>query len=250
MQDSPSQSIAVPIAIVIGFGLIAVAIFLSGSNASAPAPATNTVGSTDTAQPAAAMAPVTADDHIRGNPNAPILLVEYSDYDCPFCKNFHDTLTRVMAEYGTQGKVAWVYRQFPLQQLHPNAPLIAHASECVAELGGNDAFWKFTDLVFNERGTNEQTNMTKISDFAVSAGVDKTAFESCNESGRHQDDVTNDLQDAVATGGRGTPHTIVLVGDQQAVITGAQPYSEVKRILDNLIDRMEGASPEDLENQG
>lgn len=90
--------------------------------------------------------PVSASDHIRGNPDAEIVIVEYSDFDCPFCARFHSTMNSVMDQYGEE--VAWVYRHFPLESLHPNAPAVAVASECVAELGGNDAFWKFADSYF------------------------------------------------------------------------------------------------------
>jgi protein-disulfide isomerase len=89
--------------------------------------------------------PVTSDDHVKGNPDSPITIVEYSDFDCPFCSRFHATLEQVMAE---NDDVAWVYRHFPLTQLHPNAAAVAAASECVADLEGNDAFWTFTDGYF------------------------------------------------------------------------------------------------------
>jgi protein-disulfide isomerase len=89
--------------------------------------------------------PVTAADHIRGDINAPVKIVEFSDIDCPFCKRFHSTMQEVMKTYGDSGKVAWVYRHFPLTQLHPDAANKAEASECVAELGGNDKFWAFVD---------------------------------------------------------------------------------------------------------
>lgn len=91
--------------------------------------------------------PVTAKDHIQGDAKAPVKIVEYSDLDCPYCKQFHVTMNLVMEEYGKQGKVAWVFRHFPLEQLHPDAPRKAQASECVAELGGQQAFWTFVDRV-------------------------------------------------------------------------------------------------------
>ena len=92
------------------------------------------------------MAPVTAEDHIRGSLDADIIIVEYSDFECPFCARFHPTMGQIVNEY--DGKVAWVYRQFPLEQIHAKARPLAEGSECVAELGGNDAFWAYTDYVF------------------------------------------------------------------------------------------------------
>lgn len=84
-------------------------------------------------------------DHVRGNRNAQVLLIEYSDFQCPFCQRFHPTALQVLEEYGDD--VAWVYRHFPLDQLHPQARSAALASECVTEIGGDEAFWEFTDKV-------------------------------------------------------------------------------------------------------
>lgn len=237
-ESSPSarkSSLGIPIAIVIAAGIIAFAIYMTGNDSGPATSQTNT----EDENADIVVEPVTADDHIRGNPNAPIMLVEYSDYDCPFCKQFHETLRQIMAEYGTDGKVAWVYRHFPLQQLHPNAPQLAAASECVAELGGNEAFWTFSDLIFDERGTNEQTDISRLPEFAVAAGVDEDAFKLCYDNGKYHAQIEDDLQAAIAAGGRGTPHTIVMVGDQQGEISGAQPYQAVKQIIENLLSQIE-----------
>jgi protein-disulfide isomerase len=235
------SSIGIPVAIVIGFALIAAAIFFSGNGPKeAPAP----TPTEETAK--AVVAPVTENDFIRGNPNAPIMVVEYSDYDCPFCKNFHETMQLVMDEYGVTGKVGWAYRQFPLAQLHPNAPRISEAAYCVGELGGDEAFWKFSDLVFGERDVNEPTNMTRLPEFAEKSGVSRTEFNTCLNSGKHKEAVEASLREGVAAGAQGTPYSVILVGDQQAVINGAQPYPVVKQIIDRLISQLEdgAGSPE------
>jgi protein-disulfide isomerase len=93
------------------------------------------------------MRPVSADDHILGDINSEIIIVEYSDLDCPFCKVFHSTMHQVIEK--SQGKVAWVYRHYPIPQLHPNAPKKAEEAECAWEMGGNDGFWKYADKVFS-----------------------------------------------------------------------------------------------------
>lgn len=90
--------------------------------------------------------PVTEKDHIRGSLDAKVIIVEFSDYDCPFCKRFHNTMIEVFESYD-ESEVAWVYRHFPLDQLHPEARTKAVASECIASLEGNDAFWAFSDLL-------------------------------------------------------------------------------------------------------
>lgn len=87
--------------------------------------------------------PVNDSDHLLGNPNAPVLMVEYSDLECPFCQRFHPTMKQALDEY--EGQIAWVYRHFPLDALHPNARKAAEASECVAKVAGNDKFWEFID---------------------------------------------------------------------------------------------------------
>ncbi|MEX0913071.1 MAG: thioredoxin domain-containing protein [Candidatus Paceibacterota bacterium] len=236
-QTSPARStgssLAIPIAIVVGFGLIAASIYFGSSkNVTTPLAAEEEQQSGDLE----ALAPITADDHIRGNPNAPLVIVEYSDFDCPFCRNFHITMQKIMDDYGPTGQVAWVYRHFPLSSLHPSAAYIAEASECVAELGGNEAFWTFSDLVFIERGINELTNVTRLPEFAVTAGVEEAAFKECLDSGRLGAKVQEDFDNAVAIGGRGTPHSLIVIGDQKMEITGgAQPYEVVKQMIDNLL---------------
>lgn len=100
-------------------------------------------GDTDTAA-LELVTPVTQDDHIRGNIDAKVVIIEYSDYDCPFCSRFHLSMSAIADKYDPS-EVAWVYRHFPLESLHPNAPVIAQAAECVAKVAGEEAFWTFTD---------------------------------------------------------------------------------------------------------
>lgn len=241
MQPNQSTSFAIPAAIVLGFALIAAAIFFSGNAISEPK---QNIAATDKTAPTnttpTVVRPVDETDYVRGNPNAPIMVIEYSDYDCPFCKSFHDTMNRVMEEHGVTGKVGWVYRQFPLAQLHPNAPRISEAAYCVGDLGDDIAYWKFSDSIFKERETNEPTNMSRLPEFAEAAGVNRAEFTSCLESGKFTSAVEDSIAEGVAAGAGGTPYSIVVVGDQQAVINGAQPYAVVKQIIDNLVDQIEG----------
>jgi len=239
MEPTTKTSLAIPFSIILGFGLIAAAIYFSGSSATSEVSLANV----DAAQQKAPEKIRTVDetDYIRGNPNAPILVVEYSDYDCPYCKQYHATMERIMDEYGVGGKVAWVYRQFPISQLHPNAPKISEAALCVGELGKNDAFWTFSDLVFGERGLNDPTNMTKLAEYAGKAGVDVGSFNSCLDSGRMKDAVNKQYTEAVKAGIQGTPHSFILVGTQQVAINGAQSYEVVKGIIDDIIGQLEGA---------
>lgn len=240
MEPTPQQesSAAIPIAIVIGFAMIAIAIFFTSGNdttkTAVQAPSENPT------TPANTIRPVSGDDYILGNPNASIVMIEYSDYDCPFCKQFHTTMHQILDEYGVTGRLAWVYRQFPLVDLHPNATSISEAALCVGDIGGNSAFWTFSDIVFESRQDTEFTNVTKLPEFAVAAGVDKALFNDCVASDRMLDDLKADMADGLAAGAQGTPYTVIQVGNQQAVINGAQPYDNVKGIIENLFEQLDG----------
>jgi len=240
---SQTNNLAVPIAIVAGFAMIAVAVFFNSRNGSESS--TMQIVQEDTAAERVftdVPRPIDGTDYVLGNPNAPIVIIEYSDYDCPFCKRFHSTLHRVMDDVGVNGQVAWVYRQFPLAQLHPNAPKISEAALCVGSIGGNSAFWKFSDRIFEEREMTAPTNMTKLLQFAVDAGVPGNEYTSCVNSGKMQDDVLASAEEAFNLGARGTPYTVIMVGDQTAVIDGAQPYEVVRGIIQSLIDQLEGVT--------
>lgn len=97
------------------------------------------------------------DGHVRGAEDAPVTIVEYSDFDCPYCARFHDTMLQVMEEY--DGQVRWVYRHYPIEQLHPNAPKIAEASECIANLDGEEAFWRFADTYYATKSDGTQITL-------------------------------------------------------------------------------------------
>jgi len=239
MPPTKRDSIAIPVAIVVAAGLIAGAIYLSSGT---PNPIAEGPDGTLPTTTEPEIRQTDENDHIRGNPNAPIMFVEYSDFDCPYCKNFHETMVRIMNEYGSSGKVAWAYRHFPIAQLHPNSPKIAEASECVAELGGHPAFWTFADTVFREKPTNDSTEMARLPEFAEAAGVAKSDFESCLASGRHAAKIATSIAEAGAAGARGTPHTLVLLGEESGIINGAQPYEVVKQIVDNLIQQMDSGT--------
>lgn len=237
MQPQSKTSIAIPVAIVCGFGLIAAAVLFSGSRTTAPLALQKNAASATAEK--AIVRPVDSTDAIRGNPNAPIKVIEYSDYDCPFCKEFDNTMNQIMKDYGVTGKVAWVYRQFPIAELHPNAPKISEAALCVQALGGTDAFWKFSDTIFASREVNEKTNMTRLPEYAETAGIKRSDFTDCFNSNKYKDAVDASIADATAAGAQGTPYPIVMVGDQQAVINGAQPYSVVKQIIGNLVKQLD-----------
>ncbi|MGP1680425.1 MAG: DsbA family protein [Burkholderiales bacterium] len=187
---------------------------------------------------AAALRPVSkARDHIRGDLAAPVTLIEYSDFECPFCKRFHSTAKRLVDE--SSGRLKWVYRHFPLDELHPGkARKEAVASECAAEIGGNDAFWKFADRFFELTPSNNRTDIDRVlPQIAGQIGLDKARFASCLASGKHDRRVAEDVKDAVATGGRGTPWSFIVSKSGKAYpLSGAQPYAAVKQLVDLALE--------------
>ena len=227
------NNLTVPVAIVIAGALIAGAVYWSArgdSVAVAPQPqeeAGNTAGLEN-------MNPIEDSDHIRGNPNALVKIVEYSDMECPFCKRFHSTMQQVMDEYGKNGKVAWVYRHFPLDSIHSQARTEAVASECANELGGGDAFWEYTDRFFELTPSNNQTNIaTVLPQIAREIGLDEAKFSSCLASKKYDKHIQDDLNNATATGGNGTPWSIVVTASgKKYPLSGAQPYEAVKQLIE------------------
>lgn len=184
--------------------------------------------------PAGDIKKVTDADHIRGNKNAKVTLVEYSDYECPFCKTFHPTMQELMKTYGD--KIRWVYRDYPLS-FHQNAAKEAEASECIAELGGDDAFWKYTDAIF-ERTTSNGTGfaLDKLGPLAAELGVDQTAFQQCLDSGKYTQHVTDQTADGTTGGVSGTPSTFIVDSKGKTqMLVGAQPIAAFKTVIDQAL---------------
>lgn len=170
-------------------------------------------------------------DHILGDAKAPVKIVEFSDTECPFCKRFHPTMQQILNEY--QGKVAWVYRHFPLESLHRKARKEAEAIECANELGGNEKFWAYLDRILEITPSNDGLDSSQLPQIAKDIGVDQKKFEDCLNSGKYTQHVTEDLNDATNSGGQGTPYSIVIAPNgKKYELSGAQPYEAVKQLVD------------------
>ncbi|MFQ5540993.1 MAG: DsbA family protein [Candidatus Paceibacteria bacterium] len=227
-----NQNLAVPLAIVVAGVLIAGALFFAGRGA-APAPQD---GGTPATGDEITIEPVSADEHILGNPDADIVIVEYSDLECPFCKQFHVTMQQIIDEYGPDGTVAWVYRHFPLSQLHPKAPKESEASECAWEQGGNDAFWAYVNRVYEITPSNNGLDLAQLPIIAGDIGLDVNAFNTCLDSGKYASKVEAQFNDAIAAGGQGTPHNVILLkSGERVAFPGAQPYATVKNVIETII---------------
>lgn len=227
------NKLIIPISIIIAGGLIAFAIYMTGTQ--------KPDAGTSVPEVKAEVAPVTSADHIKGNKDSKIVIIDYSDLECPFCKNFHATLKRIYTEYNKDNQIAWVYRHFPLD-IHPKARKEAEASECANELGGSDAFWKFIDRIYQITPANNKLEQSELYNTAKEIGLDQAQFKACLDSGKYAQKIEEHYQAAMKAGARGTPYTVIIANgetfpllDEQGRGLGALPYEALKSILDQLL---------------
>lgn len=220
----------------IGLALV-LGLFISGKGFSAPSvlaapqPLVQAPSPTPSAPvaptPSAPVKPVDEKkDHILGPKNAKVTLIEYSDFECPFCKRHFDTVQQIIKDYPNDVRI--VYRHFPLS-FHQNAEKEAEASECVAKLGGNEAFWKFHDKIFTETTSNGTGfALDKLGPAAAEAGVNQAAFQKCLDSNEMAALVGQQEQEGGDAGVQGTPATYV----NGTLVEGAVPYATLKASID------------------
>lgn len=170
---------------------------------------------------------VSSGEHILGNINAPIKIVEYSDTGCPFCKRFHFTMHQIVEE--SNGQIAWVYRHFPILSLHPYAFTEAVASECASEQGGNNVFWNYLDQIYVRTESNNEFNRNDLEQIASDLNLNLNQFNECLDSGKYDEKIQQDILDGQLNGVRGTPSSfIVLNGEVVDQIEGAAPFESVQ----------------------
>jgi protein-disulfide isomerase len=168
---------------------------------------------------------ITKDNHIRGNFDAPITLVEFSDFECPFCARHYPTLNKILSDY--KGKVRLVYKHFPLG-FHPNAQKAAEASECADEQG---KFWEYHDKLFENQANG--LSIDKFKQWAKDLGLDTNKFNDCLDSGKYAQKVQADYQEGAQKGVDGTPATFI----NGKLITGALPYEFFKKEIDSILNK-------------
>ena len=178
------------------------------------------------------------DDAILGDKNAPVTLVEFSDYECPFCKrHFTQTAPQIKEKYIDTGKVRFVFRDFPLGFHDPLATQEAMASECAHELGGDNAFWKYHDLVFQTTTSNGQgLQKDQLYSLAEKAGVNKAKFTECLDSEKYKDEVAKDSASGSGFGVSGTPGFVLSNGETSKLIKGAVPFATFQATIDALLN--------------
>ena len=174
------------------------------------------------------------DDPVMGDEDAPVTIVEFSDFQCPFCKKANDeALNLVKEDYVKTGKVKLVFRDFPLE-FHPEAELAALAAECADEQG---KFWEYHDVLF---ANQDSLGDAKYKAWAEELGLDTEQFNDCYKSLKYLDDVRGDMADGQKYGVSGTPAFFV----NGRLISGAQPYSVFKQEIENALAAEGGLSEE------
>ena len=181
-----------------------------------------TAGTVPSAAVAVDMEDLIDDDAIKGDADAPVTIVEWSDYECPFCTKFYDqTFSQINEEYIKTGKVKFIYRDFPLG-FHKNAQKAAEAAECAGEQG---KYFDMHDALFENGVTG---GVSSFKQFAADIGLDTDDFNDCLDSGEMASEVAKDLADGAAAGITGTPGFII----NGQLVSGAQPFSVFKQVID------------------
>ncbi|MBI2121936.1 MAG: DsbA family protein [Candidatus Sungbacteria bacterium] len=234
-DDKKENTFLIPASIIVAGVLIAFAVFYSGRGGNM-APSRQPSAANNTAPAAPVISGDLADDDpTLGNPDAPVTMVEFSDFQCPFCRSmWRNILPQIKENYIKTGKVKFVYRDFPLTSIHPGAEPAALAGECADEQG---KFWTFHDKVFEEQDKKGQGTVefgaADLKQWARAAGLDGVQFDSCLGSRKYADEVAKDLQDGVAAGVTGTPATFV----NGRLISGALPYAQFEAIIEEAFKR-------------
>ena len=149
-------------------------------------------------------------DHLLGDPAAEATIIEYSDFECPYCKSFHGVPQQVATRLG--GKVNVIWRHFPLDFHNPAAQKEAEASECAAKVGGNDAFWKYADGIMGRTASNGKGlpgEGNPLVSLARELNLDVASFQKCLDSGDARAQIADDQKDAIGAGVTGTPGVII-----------------------------------------
>jgi protein-disulfide isomerase len=178
---------------------------------------------------------------VAGNPSmgkadAPVTLIEFSDYQCPFCRRFfNDTLPALKAEYVDTGKVRYVFRDYPLDRIHPKARKAAEAARCVGEQG---KYWQMHDLLFQNQQALEVEN---LKEYARRLHVDAAAFDACLDGGKYSAEIQKDFDEGGAAGVRGTPGFFIGKTRPDNTIegvpmSGAQPVAVFRREIEKLLN--------------
>jgi protein-disulfide isomerase len=169
------------------------------------------------------------DDPVLGDKNAPVTIVEWSDFECPFCgRFFKDTLPQIKKNYIDTGKVKLIYRDFPLPFHEPAATREAIAADCAREQGGDKTFFAYHDMIFtNTKANGQGVETDQLYDMAKQLDLDENQFRECVESEKYKEEIAKDIADGRRAGINGTPGFLI----NGRLVSGAQPYAVFEQII-------------------
>jgi protein-disulfide isomerase len=186
--------------------------------------------------------PIDEKDFVEGGKDSKVVIIEYSDPECPFCVQAHPTLKKIRTDY--EGKVAFVYRHFPLSQIHPHAIDESKAIFCAGKVGGTKTFYTYLDALFGYKVTNQTTQLTATGkeDIARNVGLDVNQFSECLKSTESDEVVSSSTNDGIAAGVQGTPSTFILLKTKSgyqvvSMVDGARPENYFKAVIDEALAR-------------
>lgn len=213
------QRLNIPSAIVLAGVIIAAAVFLKGAQPAVKA-------TTDSGDKLDLVAEVTEDDFVRGEKSAPVTLIEYADFSCHFCAQFQLTLKKLVDE--SAGQIKWVYRHLPIFNIEA-----AISSSCVGRLGGEEAFWKYSDTLF---ANQDKLNIGYYLETAKAMGIEEAKYNTCINDKQLEAEIGREFtQNKILLGFNGTPHTVLIdKNGKKFSFTGALPYDELKSVIEGL----------------
>ncbi len=231
------KNLSLPIAIVIAGLIIAGTIYYTNNDNKKNDDNQAAVASDQVKQPSGPKE-VTSSDHLLGDPQAPLTFIIFTDLECPWCKKFNQIVTQMMEDYGKQGKVKLVFRQFPLDSLHKKSRKEAEATECAADLGGNEKFWQYVNKIFEITPSNDGLDSAELPKIASEIGLDQNKFNDCLNSGKFSQKVQADYNDAIASGANGTPFSIAIDSKgEKFPLNGYLSYEQLKVFLDQILNK-------------
>lgn len=234
MENKNKKDYLLPGSILIAALLIASALFYnagktSEENVVKKVPDIDSIGNISPSN----VNPISDKDHKLGPDSAPIKIIVFSDLECPYCKQHHFVLKDFMKE--VPDKIQLIFRNFPLSG-YKQSKQEAIATECVADLKGNDAFWSYLDRIFEATPSNDGLDLALLPKFAEEVGIERSKFESCITSGKFDALIDENIQNGKDSGLSGTPYSVVITPNGQHLpLNGYLPLEEFKKVMEEVI---------------
>ena len=226
-EASPQQPTAGNVYLVPG-AIIVAGLLIAGAVVYSNAPRSTSPDRNTAAIGGSIAGDLSDDDPLLGDPQAPVTMVEFGDFQCPFCRRlFETTLSDIKEKYVATGKVKFIYRDFPLSSIHSEAEKAAEAGECADEQG---KFWALHDLLYERQDALGVANYKK---WAAEIGLNAQQFNECLDSGKYAEEVAKDLADGQAAGVNGTPATFI----NGRLVSGAVPFAQFEVIIEEELKK-------------